>query len=140
MRHTHGPRISPLWLTVLLAVGLGVILLIAKLPQSARMDESFPAAPQEGSGEITDEQLQKFALVLDEVERVYVGLRDQQLLQTPGREAPQTEQEAQEQVTKVIRQNGMTVEEFNRIAQLLNEDPEVMVRFQSIQQQNLTAP
>ncbi len=137
MRQSRGFEITPLWLVAILGIGLGLILLIVKSLQAGPEKETPPPAGHLTTASVTDEQLRKFALTFDEVTAIYEGLRDE-LVQMPDEDvAARAEQRAQEKVAGAIRDNGMAVEEYNRIARLLNENVELMARFQQIRRQVL---
>ena len=51
------------------------------------------------------------------------------------RAVEQAEQRAEEKMIDAVHRNGMEVEEYNRIAMLLNENPELFDRYQKIEQE-----
>ena len=87
-----------------------------------------PAPQDEAALHVSEEELETFA-------EIYVDLQDTRAQYEEEVVAAETEQEAQEAQTRMqeeamekMNDHGWTPEEFNRVAQAVNADPELLSR------------
>jgi hypothetical protein len=87
----------------------------------------------ESSHEVSDQQLEAFALIFSEVTAIHEVLRAEMLKSASEQAAKDAEQRAQQRMIEAVRRHGLEVEEYNRIARLLNEDSALFERYQIIE-------
>ncbi|GAB2782360.1 hypothetical protein GCM10027040_05560 [Halomonas shantousis] len=107
---------------------------------SAMAQESSGAAGSAGTTQsqtqnFSDEQLQQFADVSQEIARISQEYTGQ--LQDAQDEASQQQirQEANDEMVQAVQDSGMSIEEFNNIGQAIQQDPQLMQRVQKMAQQ-----
>ncbi len=118
---------------------ISLSILIALASSSALAQEETQAnaqtAPQAAPQtiEITEAAVDKFIEVLQDVESIrgkYVErLQDAEDQQT----AMEIQQEAQEKMVEKVQSSGMTVQQFNLIAQAAQQSPEIQQRIRNAQ-------
>lgn len=118
---------------------ISLSILIALASSSALAQEETQAnaqtAPQAAPQtiEITEAAVDKFIEVLQDVESIrgkYVArLQDAEDQQT----AMGIQQEAQEKMVEKVQSSGMTVQQFNMIAQAAQQSPEIQQRIRNAQ-------
>lgn len=118
---------------------ISLSILIALASSSALAQEETQAnaqtAPQAAPQtiEITEAAVDKFIEVLQDVESIrgkYVErLQDAEDQQT----AMEIQQEAQEKMVEKVQSSGMTVQQFNMIAQAAQQSPEIQQRIRNAQ-------
>jgi hypothetical protein len=139
MQHTRPNLTAPglfAAITALLALVLAAPVL-AQQPGAGTMppEAQQPAEPpaprpeaQPGAAEVTEEQIERFAEAYTEVSQ----LRDeytQQIIQAedPDR-ATELQQEANERMIEAVEEKGLSVGEYNMIAEAMDRDPELQER------------
>ena len=120
------------WAIGVLAVGFGLVAIVLLILRD-QADQPLPASPPQTAGDVSDEQLRKFALIFNEVEDILAGLRYQKRGARDQRALEQAQRGAEGQMIDAVRRNGMEVEEYQQITRLLNEDPELVQRLRAIQ-------
>ena len=118
----------------LMAVGLGVVAVVL-FAQLSKTEGHVPPPLPESADQVSDEQLRAFAQIFGEVADIQAILKSEMLEATSQQAVGQAEQRAQEQMIDAVRRNGMEVEKYNRIAELLNDDSELYDRYRRIQQE-----
>jgi hypothetical protein len=118
----------------LMAVGLGVVA-IGLFSQFNDAEEPLPRSLPESADEVSDDQLKTFARIFSEVLSIQSVLKADMRESADQRAVEQAEQRAEEKMIDAVHRNGMEVEEYNRIAMLLNENPELFDRYQKIEQE-----
>ena len=135
MNDSQGRSRTALTLIIaLMAVGLGVVVVVL-FAQLSKTEGHIPLPLPESADQVSDEQLRAFAQIFGEVADIQAILKSEMLEATSQQAVGQAEQRAQEQMIDAVRRNGMEVEEYNRIAKLLNEDSELYDRYRRIQQE-----
>lgn len=119
------------WITTacsaaLLAVGA------AAAPAMAQQPASAPAASQQAPVSYSDVQLEKFVSASKKV--AVISQEYTPKFQSSNDEATrqQVYREADEKMVSVVRDEGLTVDEFNGINQAIQQDPALMERVQNI--------
>jgi hypothetical protein len=131
---------NPMRIVALLAA-LAVAVVLA--PAAARADEA--AAPAQGEHavpeqqvevlEVSDEKLEQFlaaAINVQDVQREYVA--EIQATEDPA-EAETLREAAQEEMVTAVEDSGLSVLEFNLIAQRLQTDASLVQRLDDLQRQ-----
>jgi glucose/arabinose dehydrogenase len=100
----------------------------AQEPQQQAQPPAPQPGPAPGAAEVSDEQLERFADAYTEVAQ----LRDeytQQIIQAedPDR-ATELQQEANERMIEAVEEKGLSVGEYNMIAEAMDRDPELQER------------
>lgn len=90
-----------------------------------------PPAGEAQQAHVSSQQLDQFVDALQEISEIrHEAARD--LEATDDMEAAQhVQQRAQELMIEAVENNGLTVEEYNRIAALMGSDPELQERVHS---------
>jgi hypothetical protein len=115
-----------------MALGLGVVVVVL-FAQMDKTGQEGPLPVPEPTGQVSDEQLEAFALIFSEVTAIHGALRAEMLKATSEQAVEDAEQMAQQRMIEAVRRNGLEVEEYNRIARLLNEDSALFERYQEIE-------
>ena len=91
------------------------------------------ASPQQAQGgEVTDEMLGQFMVAMASVQDVqeeYAG----QIQSTDGEKAQELRQEAQSKMISAVEGSGLSVPQYNMIAERMRTDPELAERAESMQ-------
>ena len=117
------------WITT--ACSAAVLALGAAAPSMAQQAQA-PAATQQAPVNYSDSQLEKFVNASKKV--AVISQEYTPKLQSSADEATRQEvyREADQKMVDVVRNEGMTVEEFNGINQAIQQDPALMERVQNI--------
>lgn len=117
-----------LWITT--ACSAAVMALGAVAPAAAQQAQA--PVTQQAPSNYSDAQLEKFVSASKKV--AVISQEYTPKLQSTSDEATRQEvyREADEKMVSVVRDEGMTVEEFNGINQAIQQDPKLMERVQNI--------
>lgn len=117
------------WITT--ACSAAVLALGVAAPSIAQQSQA-PAATQQAPVNYSDSQLEKFVAASKKV--AVISQEYTPRLQSTKDDATRQEvyREADEKMVQVVREEGMTVEEFNGINQAIQQDPALMQRVQNI--------
>jgi hypothetical protein len=133
-----------------LAAGFAIALLVLLAPAAALADQAGAQAEGEYASpeahaeahaeaaealEVSDEKLQQFlaaAINVQDVQREYVA--EIQAAEDPV-QAETLREEAQEEMVTAVEESGLSVLEFNLIAQRLQSDAELVQRLDSLQRE-----
>lgn len=83
---------------------------------------------------VDNAQLEQFVTALTDVRDLGNEYSEQIASAQDQQEAQELQQEAQVEMVAVVEDTGLTVEEYNQIAQQLSQDPELMERVQAMLQ------
>ena len=117
------------WITT--ACSAAVLALGAASPAMAQQTQT-PPATQQAPMNYSDSQLEKFVAASKKV--AVISQEYTPRLQSTTDEATRQEvyREADEKMVDVVRNEGITVEEFNGINQAIQQDPALMERVQNL--------
>lgn len=91
--------------------------------------------PAPGAEQVSDTQLEAFSTAMDEVQSVQQEY-SQAIQQAENPEEAQTLQaDAQEEMRSAVEDTGLTIADYNLIAQQLQSNPELVRRLQEIRSQ-----
>lgn len=93
-----------------------------------------PAMAEDGSATVDDAQLEQFAAALTDVRDLGNEYSEQIASAESQQDAQALQQEAQVEMVAAVEETGMTVEEYNQIAQQMSQNPELMERVQAMLQ------
>jgi len=121
-----------LWITT--ACSAAALALSAVTPTAMAQQAQAPAATQQAPANYSDAQLEKFVNASRKV--AVISEEYSPKLQATSDEATRQEvyREADEKMVEVVRNEGMSVDEFNGINQAIQQDPALMERVQNIAQ------
>lgn len=92
-------------------------------------------AQQQQAQNFSDQQLQNFASASQEIAGISQNYT-QQLQDAEGSDQQQSiREEANQRMVEAVEDSGLEVEQFNRIGQAVQNDPEMMQRVQQMAQQ-----
>lgn len=116
------------WITTACAAAM---LALGAAPAVAQQAQA-PAATQQAPVNYSDSQLEKFVSASKKV--AVISQEYTPKLQSTNDEATRQEvyREADEKMVSVVRDEGMSVEEFNGINQAIQQDPALMERVQNL--------
>lgn len=117
------------WITT--ACSAAVIALGAAAPSMAQQAQA-PAATQQAPVNYSDSQLEKFVSASKKVAVISQEYTPKLQSSTDETTRQEVYREADEKMVKVVRNEGMTVDEFNGINQAIQQDPALMQRVQNI--------
>lgn len=129
-----------------LTIGMASSLAIAQATQQDPMQQQDPAQQQQydaqqygadqgapaAQTDVSDDKLQTYA----EAEQKVQEIRDEFQQQMPEAETPEDaqalQQEAQQEMVSAVEDAGLTVEEYNQLASLMQTNPELRERMESL--------
>jgi hypothetical protein len=100
--------------------------------------QPVPPMPDRGPGaaEITDQQIERFAEAYTEVAQLRDSYTQQIIQADDPDQATELQQEANEKMVEAVENHGLTVGEYNMIAEAIDRDPELQERvLQQLQMQ-----
>jgi len=83
-----------------------------------------PEAMEEAATDVTDEELQKFAEIYVEVETTRNELAEEMTTAESNEEAQEVQSRFEEELIATIEEHGWSVDEYNRVATAISNDPE----------------
>ena len=109
------------------ATALAALLLVGvmAMPLSAAAQTAAQASPQAGTTEFTQDQLKSFAAATLEVEQLHQKYSPQIAAAKEPSEQEAIRGQAIEEMTKAVREEGLSIEEYNGIVSQLYADPEM---------------
>ncbi|HLU20675.1 MAG TPA: DUF4168 domain-containing protein [Pusillimonas sp.] len=117
------------WITT--ACSAAVLALGVAAPSIAQQTPA-PAATQQAPVSYSDSQLEKFVAASKKVAVISQEYTPKLQATTDDATRQEVYREADEKMVQVVRDEGMTVEEFNGINQAIQQDPALMERVQNI--------
>ncbi|MFU8815923.1 MAG: DUF4168 domain-containing protein [Pseudomonadales bacterium] len=115
------------------ASALALLLSATSVPAYAEEEQQQPFPEEQvESLEVTDEQLEKFVDAVNSVEEVQQDYAAQIQAAEDVDKAQDLRQEAQEEMVTAVEESGLSVDEFNLIAQQIQTDPALVARLQTI--------
>lgn len=93
-----------------------------------------PAMAEDGAASVDDAQLEQFATALTDVRDLGNEYSEQIASAESQEEAQELQQEAQVEMVAAVEDTGMTVQEYNQIAEQMSQNPELMERVQAMLQ------
>ncbi|NHA15430.1 DUF4168 domain-containing protein [Thioalkalivibrio sp. XN279] len=108
-----------------LAAGLAAAPAVAEEGYGTGQEQAAPRA------EVSSAKLDQFVVALERVHSIGNQASAEMEQSRDMEEAQQIQQNAQGQMIEAVEEAGLTVDEYNRIAQLMNSDPEVQERINS---------
>lgn len=122
------------WILALVAAGL-VAVGISLFTGTPHWNRSSSLSTVMTPDEVTDEQLRNFARAQNELVDIQVWLREKMLEAADEEAANQIQQEANSEMIQAIHRNDMEVEEFSQVGRALNNDAQLLARFEEIQRE-----
>ena len=117
-----------------IAAALAAVALMALASQPAYAQDAEP--PARAAPQITDQQLQNYAvaaLEVDKVNKTYQPL----INKAPTREEQKTlYDKATQEMAEVIQNSGLSVEQYNQITTLVQSNPEISNEVQGYMEKN----
>ncbi|WP_176442014.1 DUF4168 domain-containing protein [Zobellella denitrificans] len=107
-------------------------LLLATAPAIAQTDAAMPPAAAQPAASIDDAQLEKFATALNKISQLQEEAMAK-LGQVENQEQAQViQQEANESMVDAVTESGLSVEDYNQIANQLQTDPALQQRLEAL--------
>ncbi|MEX0758414.1 MAG: DUF4168 domain-containing protein [Tistlia sp.] len=117
---------SPLLRKTATAVAFGALVFAAPLALTSGVEaQTAQTAPGSPAGQPDDAQLQSFAAATLEVERLNEEWADRIAGAGDAEEQQAMRTQAMEQMAEAVREEGLTVPEYNAIVEVVQADPEV---------------
>jgi hypothetical protein len=135
--YQNSKRVAALFASFAFAGSLGIASAVAVADETARQAQGEPASPeaQAEALEVSDEKLEQFlaaAINVQDVQREYVA--EIQAAEDPA-EAENLREAAQEEMVTAVEDSGLSVLEFNLIAQRLQTDATLVQRLDDLQRE-----
>jgi uncharacterized protein HemX len=109
-----------------LAAALGLALSAGALAQQQPPQPTTPQqAPEAQQVDVGDEEVRKFAEIYVEVEQTRAEIAQELSNAADQQEAQDIQVRAQEEIVTTIEDRGWSVEQFNQVANAINNDPEL---------------
>lgn len=118
-------QLNTFWLSLALAFGFTAATVPAYAEEGT--NQSQPRA-----AEVTDETLNQFVVALEQVRGIGQEYSDQIANAEGAGEAQELQQQAQEEMIAAVESAGLSVQEYNAIAQRMSQDEELMERVQDM--------
>ena len=114
---------------VLLALALGTAgSAVAQEQQGGQGQPGEYAPPQEQGGEVSDEKLGQFMVAMASVQDVQEEYAGQIQSTSDGEKAQELRQEAQSKMISAVEDSGLSVPQYNMIAERMRTDPDLAER------------
>jgi len=119
-----------------IATTLATVALMALASPPANAQTAGAEQPAQAAPQITDQQIQSYAVAALEVEKI------NQTYQPKINKAPTREEQkvlyddATQEMVKVIRNSGLSVEQYNQITTLIQSNPELSKEVQGYMEKN----
>lgn len=94
------------------------------------MERQQPPAQQQPTMDVSDGKLDQFAEAHGEVQKIQKGVQGDMQDAKDQQEALEIQQKAEQKAVQAIRDAGLEPDEYNRISQAINNDPELQKRLQ----------
>lgn len=108
----------------------------AEPPANAQQPAAAAAAAQGGAGaamaEVTDQKLEQFVEAIGEVQEVQTSYSERLQSAEDQDEAESLREEARDEMIGAVKDTGLTVDEYNLIAQRLQTDPALAERVRGL--------
>lgn len=125
MRHHRRHAAFAIAASASLAAGLAAAPAVAEEGYGTGQEQAAPRA------EVSSVKLDQFVVALERVQTIGTEASAEMEQSSDMEEAQQIQQRAQGKMIEAVEEVGLTVDEYNRIAQLMNSDPEVQARINS---------
>ena len=120
--------------TITTALAAVALMALASPPAYAQAADAEP--PARATPQITDQQLQSYAVVTLEVEKVNKTYQPM-INKAPTREEQKTlYDKATQEIVEAIRNSGLSFEQYNQIATLVQSNPEISNEVQEYIEKN----
>jgi type IV secretory pathway VirB4 component len=119
--------------TALAAVAATALAAGLALPAFAQADSEVPQATQPAAP--TEEELQSYAAAAQQIQQIVEEWQPQIANAATPEEANQLGQQAQVEMVMAVEAEGLSVDDYNRITQLAQADPDLQARIMSYMQQ-----
>lgn len=107
-------------------------LLLATAPVHAQSDAQTPPPAAQPAANIDDAQLEKFAAALDDIAKIQEDAMARLSQVEDQQKAQAIQQEANENMVDAVNDSGLSVEDYNLIANQLQTNPELQERLQAL--------
>ena len=113
-----------------MAIASSVVWTSPALSQGTQQAQA-PQQEQQQGAPISEDQLRSYAVAAAEVQRISAQVQPR--IQAAGTEAQkrQIQQQALDQMAQAVREEGMSVQEYNEITQQVQTDPQLSQRVQN---------
>lgn len=125
---------TPLIMTILGALPLAASVQAdpAKSQAPAAAQQQAPAAAQQQApATVSDKKVNNFVAAYTQVNKINRNYSEKLQGVTDAEKATQLQQEAQGKMQKAVRDSGLTIEEYQRIAGLASSDDQLRERIQN---------
>jgi len=99
----------------------------------AQQQGGYPSPQQQQGGEVTDEKLGQFMVAMTSVQDVQKEYAGQIQSTSDGEKAQELRREAQNKMISAVEDSGLTVPQYNMIAERMRTDPELAERAEDMQ-------
>lgn len=123
-------RILP---AALVALALGTAGSAVAQQQGGQQQGGYPPPQQQQGGEVNDEKLGQFMVAMASVQDVQEEYAGQIQSTSDGEKAQELRQEAQNKMISAVEDSGLTVPQYNMIAERMRTDPELAERAEDMQ-------
>lgn len=117
----------------LVALALGTAGSAVAQQQGGQQQGGYPPPQQQQGGEVTDEKLGQFMVAMASVQDVQEEYAGQIQSTSDGEKAQELRQEAQNKMISAVEDSGLTVPQYNMIAERMRTDPELAERAEDMQ-------
>lgn len=108
-------------------------LLLATAPVHAQTDaQTTPPAASQPAASIDDAQLEQFASALNHISEIQEQAMAELSQVEDQQQAQVIQQEANEKMVDAVNESGLSVEDYNLIANQLQTDPELQQRLEAL--------
>lgn len=124
------------WLITLVAIGFSSVAFaetaVSPKTDNAMPDAMSPSATQAAETQISDEDLQKFADVQDDIREIHVEYSDK-LKKTESEDGKlELQKQANAEITQQIEDHGLDIDQYSTIALAVRSNPTLRDKVQSM--------
>ncbi len=120
----------------LMTVAAAGLLSAGSHVSTAQAQEGYPPAQsqQQSQADVSENKLEEFADARDAVGEAQEEFQSQAQNISSEKEMQNLQQEANEKMIQAIQETDLSVEEYNRIANLIQTSPEIRQKYQKVAQ------
>jgi hypothetical protein len=127
--------LAPILASVVAGLNVDAAPQLPEGPPAAPPDVQTSAPPQESRQPWDEKTLRRFASAFATVEVIQKKISEQLGQMTDSRRIAEVKATSDAQISRAIRAEGLTVDQFDRIAAQLASDPELRTRVERMTQQ-----
>ncbi len=118
---------------VAMALFLATTLLLFAFTSGVRGQQQEPPQQELEATDVTDADLTQFAMAFEKVQAIRMDLQRKLTTVQDSNAATQLQQQANAEMGKAVRDNGLEIPKYNALSRVISSDKELLARFKEVQ-------